>query len=80
MQPIYIYTCVCVCVRAHMYGITNTNNADHRVFHANTPAHAESELQCLESAARQIGFYVTSNNTDYTCFKQDETPNEIINF
>ena len=37
----------------------------------NTPAKTESLLHSLEQTAGSIGFYVKTNKTEFTCFKQD---------
>ena len=40
----------------------------------NTPAQTESLLHSLEHAARVIGFYVTSDETEFMCFKKKIVP------
>ena len=45
--------------------------SDDLVFHANTPAQAASLLHSLEQAAGGIGLSVTTNKTEYMCFKQE---------
>ena len=46
-------------------------NVDDLVFLANTPAQAQSLLCSLELAARGIGLYMNSNETEFMCFSPD---------
>ena len=50
--------------------ITDTDNADHIAFLANTFADAESLQHSLERAAGGIGLYVNADKTEYMCFNQ----------
>ena len=50
--------------------ITDVDYADDIALLANTPAQAETLLQCLDPAAACIGLHVNPHKTEYMCFNQ----------
>ena len=58
--------------------MTDANTTDDLALHTNTPTKAESQLYCLEQAARCVGLYVNSDKTEFMCFKQNGIKEECI--
>ena len=50
--------------------ITDVDYTDDIVIIANTPAHAESQLNSLEWAADGIGLHINTDKKEYMCFNQ----------